>query len=215
MTKRIDNIVLYGRSNYAALVPSLESNAGSNNIYTYYSDSGYASFWPKQLGYVPNAILENIVNSPTVTTYGNVALPEASITGDPLLCSVFELNNNSSQLMNLSKQVYSASEAYNESTNKYAAFSEGNGFSGYIWEWVVTSNGTTWTITGSDSSYLDNHPIIYTKVAFSFLALYNSSFARNMVVYLEQTLPYPSNGYWDGATNTRIMFPISAATRIV
>jgi hypothetical protein len=64
------------------------------------------------------------------------------------------------------------------------------------------SNGTTWTITGVDSSYLDKQPIIYTKVAFSFLALYNSAFARNMVVFLEQTLPYPYNGYWDGATNS-------------
>jgi hypothetical protein len=202
LEKRIDNIVLYGRSNYAALVPTVESDAGSNSIYAYYCDSGYASFWPQQLGYVPNAILENIVNSPTVTTYGNFTLPKASITGDPLLCSVFELNNNSSQLMNLSTQVYLASEAYNDSTGKYVAFSEGNGLDGYVWEWVVMSNGTTWTITGVDSSYLDKQPIIYTKVAFSFLALYNSAFARNMVVFLEQTLPYPYNGYWDGATNS-------------
>ena len=33
--------------------------------------------------------------------YGNVSLPEGSISCDPLLCSVFELNNNNSQLMAL------------------------------------------------------------------------------------------------------------------
>jgi hypothetical protein len=34
------------------------------------------------------------------------------------------------------------------------------------------------------------------------LALYNTTFARNMVVYLEQSLPTPTNGYSDGADNS-------------
>jgi hypothetical protein len=33
------------------------------------------------------------------------------------------------------------------------------------------------------------------------LALYNTPFARNMVVYLERSLPDPTNGYFDGADN--------------
>ena len=105
------------------------------------------------LSNVPSAILNNIFSAGNVTTYGNVSLPEAPITGDPLLCSVFELNNNSSQLMALSRQVYLASEAYYDATGDYAAFSEGNGPNGiYIYEWVVAPNGDTWVITGSGSS---------------------------------------------------------------
>jgi hypothetical protein len=197
LNQTIVNFVLNGRSNYTALVPSIESMADQNSIYSYYVASGFASFWPQQLGSVPNSILTNIVNSPTVTPYGNASLPETQITGDPLLMSVFEVNNNSSQLMALSKQVYLASEAYYNATGDYAAFSEGNGPSGtYIYEWVVNGNAT-WVVPAGVN------PIIYNKVAFSFLALYNTTYAINMVAYLEQCLPAPTNGYSDGADNSR------------
>ena len=85
------------------------------------------AFGHNQLSNVPSAILNNIFSANvTYSPYGNVSLPEASITGDPLFCSVFELNNNSSRLMTLSRQVYLASEAYYNATRQYAAFSEGN-----------------------------------------------------------------------------------------
>ena len=200
----IDNIVLYGRSNYTALVPSIESCASSTSIYAYLIASGFASFWPDQLSNVPSTILNNIFSADvTYSPYGNVSLPEASITGDPLLFSVFELNNNSSQLMALSRQVYLASEAYYNATGQYVAFGEGNSPSnGYVYEWVVLPNGDTWEITGSGSgAYLKMDPVIYNKVAFSFLALYNTTYARNMVVYLEQLLPDPTKGYSLGADN--------------
>ncbi len=199
----IDNIVLYGRSNYTALVPGIQNDIlTSTSIYSYYIDSGFASFWSNLSN--TSKILNNIFSAGNVTTYGNVSLPLATISGDPLLCSVFELNNNSSQLMALSRQVYLASEAYYNATGEYAAFSEGNSPSnGYIYEWVVLPNGATWKITGVGSnSYLDINPIIYNKVAFGFLALYNTTFARNIVVYLEQALPTPTNGYSEGADNS-------------
>ena len=44
---------------------------------------------------------------------------------------------------------------------------------------MVLPNGDTWKITGTGSSvYLNINPIIYNKVAFSFLALYNTTYAR-------------------------------------
>ncbi len=201
----IDNIVLYGRSNYTALMPSIENDfLSSTSIYSYYIVSGFASFWPKQLSNAPPAILNNIFSAGNVTTYDNVSLSLSPISGDPLYCSVFELNNNNSQLMALARQVYLASEAYYNATGEYAAFSEGNSISnGYIYEWVVLPNGDTWKITGVGSSaYLKMEPVIYNKVAFSFLALYNTTFARNMVVYLERHLPNPTSGYSDGADNS-------------
>ena len=210
LQQQIDNFVwnVYdNRSNYADLVPSIMRNSlNSTDIYSYYVYSGFASFF-SSLSNVPSKILNNILSANvTYSPYGNVSLPEASITGDPLLCSVFELNNNNSQLMalsRLSRQVYLASEAYHNATGQYVAFSEGNKPSnGYIWEWVVLPNGDTWKITGSGSSaYLNINPIIYDKVAFSFLALYNTTYARNMVIYLEQCLPTPTSGYYDGADN--------------
>jgi hypothetical protein len=91
-----------------------------------------------------------------------------------------------------------AHEAYYNATRQYVAFGEGNGFStsAYLDEWVVLPNGDTWVVPAG------LNPIIYNKVAFSFLALYNTTFARNMVVYLEQCLPTPTNGYYDGADNS-------------
>ncbi len=200
LTKRIDNIVLNGRSNYAALVPGIASWADSNSIYAYYVASGFASFWPDQLSNVPSEILSNIFSAGNVITYG-VSLPLSSITGDPLLCSVFELNNNDTKLMALSWQVYAASDAYYCATGDYVAYGEGNGPLGYMYEWVTMPNGNTWNITDGSGAYLNINPIVYTKVAFSFLALYNTPFARNMAIYLEQSLPTPTNGYSDGADN--------------
>ena len=101
----------------------------------------------------------------TVTTYGNVSLPKGQISCDPLLCSVFELNNNNSQLMGLMNQVYLAHEAYYNATGQYAAFSEGNGFNIPITldEWVVLPNGDTWKITAAGSSTYLNKKSYYLQ----------------------------------------------------
>ena len=129
LASRINNVVLYGqnynRSNYAALLPGIYADSlVSNSIYAYYITSGFASFWPNELSGAPNRILTNILSSGTVET-NNVTLPISGILNDPLLCSVFDLNNNSSQLMYIMHQVYLAHEAYYNATGVYRAFSEG------------------------------------------------------------------------------------------
>ncbi len=199
---RIDNLVYNknnNRANYDSLVMGMQNEAGSTSIYGYYAVYGFACFWPNQLGAIPNKILNNIRNAETVNTY-NVTLPKASILCEPLLYSVFNSNNSSNEnlawLMNLT---YSAHEAMYNATGQYAAFSEGISSAGFVWEWVVLPNGDTWKITVSDGSYPTINPVIYNKVALSFLALYNTTFAYNMVVYLEKLSPDPSTGYCAGA----------------
>jgi len=207
LTSRIDYLV-YNQSDYAALLPSLEEDAAtSNSVYAYYIDSGFACFWPQQVGNAPKEVITNIANTQNVTTYG-VSLPDAQLTCEPVLCSIFELNNNA-QLNSLMKQLYLAHEAYYDATGKYVAFSEGNSLtSQFLYEWVVASNGSTWKVTGTvPNVYLNMNPIIYTKVAFSFLALYNSTFSQNLVVYLEKMLPNPAHGYSDGADNSGLCVP--------
>jgi hypothetical protein len=210
LTAQIDNIVFNesgnpdGGSNYAALLPAIESSASSNSIYAYLVASGFASFWPQQVGNVPNEILNNIVDSPTVISpYGNVTLPDAAITCSPLLLSIFELDNNDSRLMGLMNQVYLAHEAYYNATGKYVAFDEGNSLhNGYVYEWVVAPNGSTWQITNmAQNMYYNMNPVVYNDVAFGFLALYDSTYARNTVIFLEKALPTPTNGYSFGADN--------------
>jgi len=202
LAPRINNIVLNGRSDYAALVASIESDSSSNSIYAYYYDSGFASFWPQQLGTVPSTILSNILNSQEITTYG-VSLPNAPLCTEPLLSSVFELDNGDRpRLMSLMSQVYLACEAYSKTTLEYMAPSEGSNSSAWVYEWVVAPNGEPWRITDYAGNLCENrHSIVYNKVAFSFLALFKTSYARNMVVWLEDALPDPVNGYYAGLDN--------------
>jgi hypothetical protein len=200
-TSRINNIVYNGlqnnRTDYASLVPSMQGFSGSASIYGYYCVSGFACFWPDQLGTLPDKILSNMYAS-IVTTPENVTLPKADISCEPLLYSFFNLNTNP-KIVQLMNQTYSAHEAKYNATGQYVAFSEGlSPSSNFIWEWVVMSDGNTWNIT-SGQAYIDINPVIYSKVSLSFLALYNTTFARDMSIYLERILPDPTNGYSAGA----------------
>ena len=197
---RINNFTYNGlqnnRTDYAVLVPSIQSMSGSPSIYAYYCVSGFAFFWP-ELATLPNKILNNMYAG-NVTTPENVTLPKADISCEPLLYSVFNLNY-SANVMTLMNQIYLAHEAKYNASGQYVAFSEGiSPSSNFIWEWVVRSSGDTWNITNSQT-YLDMNPVIYTKVSLSFLALYNTTYARSMNIYLERILPDPTNGYSAGA----------------
>jgi hypothetical protein len=204
---RVDNIVLHGRSNYTALIPDVENEANSNSVYAYYVTCGFAAFWP-EVAYVPSRILNNIVSSPQITVNtdggGLVKLPNAPISCEPLLNAVFELNPNSAdytKLLNLTRQVYLAHQERHdlELYPPYVAFSEGNSQgSTFIYEWVVLPGYGTWKITKDDLTPYDINPIIYAKVSLGFLALYNTSFAKEMSVFVEQNLPTPTIGWGEG-----------------
>ena len=200
---RINNIVLNGRSNYTALLANILNDVNSRSTYAYYTYSGFASFWPQQLDGVPSIILSNILNSKNITSY-NVSLPTAHICNEPLLSSFFELDNGDSpRLMGLVNQVYLACEAYFKATGEFIAPSEGYNGTAWVYEWVVAPNGDPWRVTDFWGNYSENaRPVVRYKVAFSFLALFNTSFARSMVIWLEDALPPPiPYGYHDGVDN--------------
>jgi hypothetical protein len=189
------------RTNYAALVPEIRNESlTSTSIYAYYVTCGFASFWPNELANASSRILSNMFSAGNVTTNG-VSLPLATITGDPLLCSVFETANNS-QLMALVRQVYLAHEAYYRATGNYRAFGEGGTLSSvWAYEWVVLPDNRTWAVLDQNNLNLTIRPIIYTKIAVGFLSIYNTPFAKDMNVYLEQNLPNPAGtaeGYCEG-----------------
>ena len=167
MAPRIDSFVynkLGNRSNYAALVPSVLSDCKSSiSIYTYYYASGFASFWPNELAGATTMVLNNINNSgkKQVQLQRTVFLCLMhQFRCEPLLCSVFELNNNP-KLMDLSKQVYLAHEAKFNATGVYVAFSEGNTPTGFIYEWVVLPNGDTWKIMNAGETSYIRHESYY------------------------------------------------------
>ena len=189
------------RTDYQSFVSPLKDESFiTTNIYAYYTAVGFASFFP-QLAEAPDNILSNIQNADTVTI-NNATIPLANILCEPLLYSVFNLKGSPTfnpYLITLMNQTYSVHEAQYNSTGRYIAFSEGIGPYGFIWEWVVLPNGDTWKITNPDGSYADINPVIYTKVSLSFLALYNTTFAHDMSLYLERVSFDPSNGYCAGA----------------
>jgi hypothetical protein len=207
LVTRINNVVYntYGnRSNYAALVPGVKAESTySTNLYAYYSLAGFAGFWPKELAEAQTSIINNIISSGTVTTQENVTLPKGRLTGDPLFGAIFDLTNNPTQLTTIAKQVYLAHEAFYNQTGMYRAFSEGpTGSSDWAYEWVVYDN-QTWVVRTANGDY-NITPIIYSKIAFSFLAVYNSTYARNMVIFLEDRLEKPDRGYYNGINEAGI-----------
>ena len=143
-------------------------------------------------------ILNNIVSAPTVSTY-NVMLPISKLNWEILHLSIFNLPSNV-KLNGLAKQVYLAHEARYNATDKFVAFSEGNtGLDNpdYIYEWVVMEDGSTWAIDNGMYK-IGLTPIIYFKSAVGMLAIYNTSFTKNMASYVESRLPTPTFGYADG-----------------
>jgi hypothetical protein len=200
---RVDNLVYNSngnRSNYAVLVPSFKAESQvSTSIYAYYVISGFASFWPTELKGAPARIINNIMSAPSVKTPENVTLPNSRLTEDPLLCSIFEIKNNPPQLLTLSQQAYLAHEAYYNTTSQYRAFGEGNTFTDtWAYEWIVYDD-RTWVVRDGTQD-LDMSPIVYTKVAFSFLAIYNTTYAKNMVTYIEDKMANPTDGYSNGVS---------------
>jgi len=69
----------------------------------------------------------------------------------------------------------------------------------HLYQWVVAPNGSPWNITDiSQTVYYPPPYIVYNKVAYSFLALFNTDYARKMIIWIEDALPYPINGYYEG-----------------
>ena len=194
------NHVVYERTNYTSMWKVIDNEMPSSaSIYAYYITSGFAGFWPDRFNSVAEMVLNNIVSAPTVETFG-VKLPKSDILCEPLLYSFFELKPSVS-LSDLAQQVYLAHEARYNFTGKYSAFSEGNtalNDSPFVYEWVVLSGGQTWVIKDQKNSDASTTPIIYYKVAVSFLAIYGTNFSREMVGDLDSYLPQPVNGYAEG-----------------
>ncbi len=201
LSSRVDYIV-YNRTNYEPECKGVDALAGSVNVYDYYVTRGFATFWPERFSSEANNILGNIVNAPTVSTYG-VTLPKAKISSEPLLLAVLDFQQPDVALLKLSSQVYLAEEARYNVTGKYTAFSEGNIVAAndvsYVWEWVVLPDGRTWVVMKDETSAVSATPIVYLKVAVCLDAIYHSNFAQSMVTALEPGA-YTQNGFRDGSS---------------
>ena len=205
LAERIDAIVR--RNNYELLVNSTDAWRTTAGFYKYYVAQGFKLFGLDKGMPVQMALREfdNIMNKTHVDVYG-VSLPKTQVTSEPLLHMVFELDVDD-RYLDYVRRVYEVQERRYRDTGKYTAWSEGNtGLRGvtYVYQWIVTPRGETWKITPKSIT-----PIIFTKVAFGFHALYNTDYTRQLINYLvnkneerKNTLPYvlflPQKGFIEG-----------------
>ncbi len=211
-SSRTNNLVYnthHNRSDYSSIIPSLKAECETSvNIYAYYAISGFAAFWPNELAGATSKVIDNMYSAGNVTTYG-VTLPKGKITSDILLCCIFEVKNVDPRLKDLTYQVYLAHEAHYTTTRSYRAFGEGPSISSeWQWEWVVLPDGQTWVIHNGSGEVIRELPLIYTKVALGFLSVYNTSFAKNLVIHVERSLPDLARGYCEGLDERRM--PLSS-----
>jgi len=223
LSERIDAIVR--RNNYELLANRTNAWKTTAGFYKYYVAQGFKLFGLDKSFAVQKALKEfdNIVNGPHVDVYG-VSLPKTEVTSEPLLHMVFELDVDEKYL-DYVRRVYEAQEQRYRSTGKYTAWSEGNtGLQDvtYVYQWIVTPAGQTWKITPKDIT-----PIIFTKVAFGFRALYDTDYTRQLVEYLiskneerKNSLPYllflPREGFIEGVDeNGRIVAELVDKTQVM
>ena len=209
LAARIDYIV-YDRTSFDLFIGGWDALVSRLSMYDYYVTRGFGFFWPENFTTISETFLDAIVSAPPLETYG-VTVPKASLSSEVLLHSVFELEPDP-RVLNLAQQVYSAHEARYNATGKYGAFSEGNtdlGSPTYIYESVVEPDGQTWLMKDPEGKDAQISPIIYLKAAMGFQAIYNTTFSRNMVEYIDFHIPEPTSGYVDGIDeNDRVVSTI-------
>jgi len=201
--QRINNIVNV-KTTYEPLkqaVDGLTLPTRQLNTYDYFTTAGFASFWPERFNEKAEILLNNILSAPT-TTYQGINLPHAWIGCEPLMLSVFAFNDNANDnLLYLMSQAYLAHEARYNTTGKYVAFSEGNPkdiISGYVWEWVASSDGRTWVTYGDEQTEVFmSSPAVFLKTAIGFAAMYSTPFTQSMVNWLEPAM-LSNYGYFEG-----------------
>ena len=182
LADRIDAIVR--RVDCERLANNLMAWRATSGFYKYYVAHGFKFFGFDKYYPVKEAlkVFEEIKNGEHVDVYG-VSLPVTEVTSEPLLHMVFELDPGE-DFMDYVYRVYLAQESRYKATKKFTAWSEGNtGLRdpSYVYEWIVTPSGKTWVITPKPVT-----PIIFTRAAFGLHAIYDTSYTRSLVEYIEE-----------------------------
>lgn len=102
-------------------------------------------------------------------------LPSTITTAEPTLHGILELGLTG-KFSEYSKRVYEAQRSRWARTGKLSGWSEGcHPVHEYVYEWIVSGSGATWTICKHDGSKVDIEPLMYTKVAFAYLAIFGTN----------------------------------------
>jgi len=182
----IDYIVKQ-RTNFTYIASSRTMWASTSGAYAYYAALGFKYFGFGDFPPVKEKIesfIRAIEQGPRIMVEG-VDLPKIYLTSEPLIHLILETEYDS-RIFDLFFKVYMAH--FNRyKRGELVAFSEGNTpwpDPSYVYEWVTTSDGSSWVITRHDGSKVSIPPISYLKVALAFHAIYPSTYSRDLVNFI-------------------------------
>jgi len=181
--------IVYNKTNYDKIASDSNLNWGSG-FYLYYIVQGFKLFGFDKYQPVKRGLNEinRLMNGKFVNIYG-INIPVTYVTSEPVIHGILDLNLGG-DFRKLADRIYKVQELRYINIGKYTAFSEGanDRYPYYIYEWIVQgSPNKLWTVTYPTPSGLKNAdipPIIYTKIAISFLAIYNTQYAEKLAKYL-------------------------------
>lgn len=164
--KDVNQIFNRCKSAYDAMAKELPVS-----YYGYLSAKGFEAF-----GYDVTSIISSFENwSGGYTEVEGQMLPSMATTSEPIVHGLLELGL-SGNFAEFGRRIYETQKARFSSTGKLTAWSEGGYYPnpGYIYEWIL-SPPDKWVIKAHDGSILNIKPLMYSKIAFAFLALYGEN----------------------------------------
>ncbi len=180
---RIDAVV--ARVNYTAIANSTYFKVVG--LYPMYSAAGF-QLWGFN------------THSPNPTSTG----PEAGVLvpPEPVMLSILE-NVANPFLVNAGSDAYSGLYSMHNSTGDLAGFGEGwyppigNQSQAYVYEAIEVPGGTNYSAVTAQGQKLVTPPETFTKIAFSLLAVYNSTYSQLLVDHIGTSFE-TAHGFLDG-----------------
>ena len=102
-------------------------------------------------------------------------LPRTATVTEPTLHGVLELGLGG-KFLEYTRRVYEAQKARWEKTGRLSGWSEGcHPIHEFVYEKILNADGETWFISKHDGTRVNIDPLMYTKVAFAYRAIFGTN----------------------------------------
>jgi len=208
LASRIEKIV-YERTNFSLFASDLRYWKGTSGFYAYLDAQGFKLWGFDKYEPVSKMLkwINEVSSMPHIDVYGQL-LPKGYITTEPFILGVIDLNLND-VFKEYAQRVYRAQEKRYTLTKILTAWSEGayDDYEGkgtyYLYEWIVADK-EKWIVYSPSLERTKITPVIYTKVAFAFHAMYNTNYTSMLVDKL--LILVTDEGFIEGMTeNGRVL----------
>jgi len=199
LATRVDAIVERLRPGYMANFYDVQGRLiASHDWYRYYDLFGFEEFgFPVEAS---RQTLEEALASPHVDVYGQ-SLARILTTAEPFLLGLFEWTMDS-RFRDYAYRTYMAMEGRYNALGILTSWSESANDNDpyYVYEWVVKNTGETWQLhPPTDSEGNPYTPIVTSKGAFGYHALYHTSYTQTLLNKLLPKIQTSNLGFAEGA----------------